>query len=108
MKPHISDILADIKSKQNPAGTYVFSDQRGIHFKCVDTISKFVKRYMKKAGLSDSFVAHSLRHTFASHLVLQGMQIYTLSKLLGHSNVATTEKYAHLSPERVQADISYF
>ena len=51
------------------------------------------------AGLADYFSFHSLRHTFASHLVQKGVSLYIVSKLLGHSDVKTTEKYAHLSPE---------
>jgi len=43
--------------------------------------------------------AHGLRHTFASHYVMNGGNLYVLSKLLGHSSIQITEVYAHLSPE---------
>jgi site-specific recombinase XerD len=42
---------------------------------------------------------HDLRHTFASHFVMKGGNIYDLQRLLGHSNIKTTERYAHLSPD---------
>lgn len=42
---------------------------------------------------------HDLRHTFASWLVMEGVPIYTVSRMLGHASVTTTEIYAHLSPE---------
>jgi len=42
---------------------------------------------------------HDLRHTFASHFMMRGGNLYDLQKLLGHSNITTTERYAHLSPE---------
>ncbi len=48
---------------------------------------------LKKLG------AHGLRHTFASHYVMNGGSLYALSKLLGHSSIKITEIYAHLSPD---------
>jgi site-specific recombinase XerD len=42
---------------------------------------------------------HEMSHTFASNLVMAGVPIYTVSKILGHSDVKTTEIYAHLRPE---------
>lgn len=45
---------------------------------------------------------HKLRHTFASHLVQKGVELYTVSKLLGHSSIKMTEIYAHLAPRTLQ------
>lgn len=53
------------------------------------------------AGLSD-FRIHDLRHSFASALVNQGVPIYDVQKLLGHSDIKTTERYAHLSIDRLR------
>jgi len=47
---------------------------------------------------------HDLRHSFASQLVIAGASIYTVQKLLGHQDVKTTMRYAHLSPE-AQEDV---
>jgi integrase len=52
---------------------------------------------VRRAGIRD-FRFHDLRHTFASRLVMAGVPIYTVAKLLGHSTVATTQRYAHLAP----------
>jgi site-specific recombinase XerD len=71
-------------------------------------MSRIARRYIDKAGLKKSYVGHTLRHTFASHLVMEGIPIYTVSKLLGHTDVKTTERYAHLSPEQIQVKIEYF
>lgn len=46
---------------------------------------------------------HDLRHTFASHFMMRGGNLYDLQKLMGHSNIRTTERYAHLSPQSLVA-----
>ena len=46
---------------------------------------------------------HDLRHTFASHFMMRGGNLYDLQKLMGHSEVKTTERYAHLSPQSLVA-----
>jgi integrase len=52
----------------------------------------------KKAGLSDVRV-HDLRHSFASLLINSGRSLYEVQKLLGHTQIKTTQRYAHLAPE---------
>lgn len=59
----------------------------------------------KAANLSDVRI-HDLRHSFASALVNRGVPIYDVQKLLGHQNIRTTERYAHLAPERLRASAS--
>jgi integrase len=53
---------------------------------------------IKKAAGIEKGSLHTLRHTFASHLVQAGVDLYSLSKLLGHTSVKTTEIYAHITP----------
>jgi len=48
-------------------------------------------------------VIHTLRHTFASWLVQRGTPLYTVSKLMGHSSIKMTERYAHLAPDTQRA-----
>ncbi len=54
------------------------------------------------AGLEDVRI-HDCRHTFASHAVMSGLDLYTVGRLLGHADVASTERYAHLADEHVRA-----
>ena len=54
----------------------------------------------RKAGLPDVRI-HDLRHSFASALVNEGMTLYDVKELLGHANISTTQRYAHLSRDRL-------
>ena len=68
-------------------------------------LTAFYRKIAKKAKVS-SFL-HKLRHTFASHLVQNGVDLYRVSKLLGHSSIKMTEIYAHLAPKTLQDAIEY-
>ena len=52
--------------------------------------------------LPEGQATHVLRHTFASHFVMRGGNILTLQKILGHSSLTMTMRYAHLSPDHLQ------
>ena len=60
------------------------------------------KDYLKIAKINNDLTVHSLRHTFASHLVMSGENLYTVAKLLGHSSVSVTQIYAHLAPDHLR------
>jgi integrase len=62
-------------------------------------LSKKFKDYVRLAGLPDELKFHSLRHTFASWLVMSGVSLYEVSRLIGHSTVQMSEKYAHLQTD---------
>jgi len=55
------------------------------------------EKYLKRAGIQD-FHWHDLQHTFASRLVMRGVDLYTVSKLMGHHSTEMTERYTHLAP----------
>ena len=50
------------------------------------------KKYLTRCGLNEAYTPHCLRNNFAKRCLMNGMDIYTLSKLLGHSSVTVTEK----------------
>jgi site-specific recombinase XerD len=66
-------------------------------------LSAYFQKISRKAGLSGNI--HTLRHTYASHLVQNGVDLYTVSKLLGHTTIKTTQIYAHLAPHSLIAAI---
>jgi len=79
-------------------GKYVFSNRDGHPFK---DIKKGFSSDLKRAGIKD-FRFHDLRHTFGSHLVMQGVGLRTVQQLMGHKEIRMTMHYSHLSPEYVQ------
>lgn len=85
-------------------GDYVFS-RRGFKIND-DLVSKKLKLHLRAAGLNDSLHFHSLRHTFASWLVQDGVSLYEVQKLLGHSNISVTQVYSHLQPEKLHSTVN--
>jgi len=61
-------------------------------------------RCRRAAGLADVRI-HDLRHSFASALINNGMTIYDVKEALGHANIVTTQRYAHLAPDRLRSAV---
>jgi len=63
---------------------------------------KIVQRYAGECGLEDRMSPHTLRHTFATHLLAGGCDLRVLQEMLGHADIATTQIYTHLSNGRLK------
>lgn len=63
---------------------------------------KIVQGHARTAGLGDRMSPHTLRHTFATHLLAGGCDLRALQEMLGHADIATTQIYTHLSAERLR------
>lgn len=90
------------RTPANPAG-YVFTDADGQKIK---EVSNAFERVVDRIGFNDGVedprqrvVFHSLRHTFASWLAIQGTPLYTIARLMGHKSISMSERYSHLSPD---------
>jgi integrase/recombinase XerD len=63
---------------------------------------KIVQRHAATAGLADRMSPHTLRHTFATHLLAGGCDLRSVQEMLGHADIATTQIYTHLSVDRLK------
>jgi site-specific recombinase XerD len=84
-------------------GTAVFWNQKRPHRPLsITAVQKKIERYAKAAGLTAS--CHSLRHTFASNLLEQGTEIVTIKEFLGYASIASSERYARVSNQKVKQE----
>lgn len=87
-----------VANRQQP---YLFLNARGGPLSR-QGLYKIVMRHAKSAGLSGKMSPHTLRHTFATHLLAGGCDLRSVQAMLGHADVSTTQIYTHLSNQRLK------
>lgn len=97
------DVLKFSSKVRHLKSNYVFVNQNGARIIQSNLLRAFYTA-MKKAEIQ-SFRFHDLRHTFATRLVQAGVDVYTVSKLLGHKDIRMTQRYAHHCPESLRGGI---
>ena len=108
LHPKALEVLREVKEYQYKKGIdhgYVFTNRMGKPYSVEGQgYKKVFKTACKKAGIED-FRFHDLRHTFASYLVMSGVDFYTVQELMRHSSPRMTRRYAHLSPEHIRKEL---
>ena len=92
-------LLKDLKKQSNVNIDYVFDIINSGHSH--NWLRLELIKIAKKASIKDLTKIHTLRHTFASHLVMNGVDLPTVKRLMGHTDIQTTMIYAHLAPEHL-------
>ena len=80
---------------------YLFTNKKGEKL-TINEVEQIVKDIMKHISIKTHVTPHTLRHTFATHLLNNGADIKTVQELLGHANLSTTGIYTHVSSDRLK------
>ena len=86
---------------------YLFNGSRPGGPISMRNIQHLVQKGLAQIGLdSKNYTVHTIRHSFATHLVDNGTNLHTVKELLGHSNLQTTLRYLHLTSKRIEGVIN--
>lgn len=103
------DAIGQYLEKQRPMLVRAASDSpwvfvsRGGRILTREMLWVLVKKYARRAGLADRVSPHTLRHSFATHLLSGGADLRTVQELLGHASIRTTQIYTHVDRDRLRA-----
>jgi integrase len=100
---HVWGVFEEMRKRREPSDTYVFtSPASGSHY-TVSTLCNRWKQEVKKVdALSRPYTSHSIRHGVVTHLLRQGVPVYKVGKIVGHSSEKITERYSHFIPDDLE------
>ena len=103
----LNDFLTNVRPGlkiNNKFSDHVFINNRGTSLSR-SMIFKMIKKYTLKANINKDISPHSLRHSFATHLIEGGANLRAVQEILGHSSITTTEIYTHLDSNYLRSNL---
>jgi site-specific recombinase XerD len=101
LSPRLLQVLRDYWREYRPA-TWLFPGAKATVALTDGAVQRICKRTARRAGLAKHVHPHTLRHSYATHLLEAGVDLLSVQALLGHSHFRTTAKYLHVSMRRLQ------
>lgn len=99
LPPLLLEMLREYWRREKPRDYLFFAVRNPQQPTDAGTVQHFMKGAVRASGITKHVTAHTLRHSFATHLLEEGVPSRTVQVLLGHSSVNTTEHYMHVSPQ---------
>ena len=89
-------------ARRSPAAEWVLLSYRGRRLRR-ERIWELLKRYARRVGAPPEISPHTLRHSFATHVLSGGADLRQVQEMLGHASIATTQIYTHVDAARLKA-----
>ncbi|MCG8449372.1 MAG: site-specific tyrosine recombinase XerD [Pirellulales bacterium] len=101
IKQYLDKQRPSLSARHSPTSDRLFLSPRGQGLRR-ERIWELIKKYAARVGISNEISPHSLRHSFATHLLAGGADLRQVQEMLGHASIATTQLYTHVDHTRLK------